>query len=138
VSGDDTPRVADELGVRRTIAEYCHRVDDGEFAALVDLFTPDAELVYGALTMQGSDALLQFFSERQARPEQRGRHLTLNTVVDVHDDIAHAVSDYLQLMAPDGAPVPARAGRYRDEFVRDGDRWRFRRRTIEPWPAPAG
>jgi ketosteroid isomerase-like protein len=132
------PAVADELAIRRTIAEYCHRVDDGEFAALVDLFTPDAELVFGALAMQGSDALLQFFSERQARPEQRGRHLTLNTVVDVGEMTAYAVSDYLQLMAPDGVPVPVRAGRYRDELVREDDRWRFRRRTIEPWPVPPG
>jgi ketosteroid isomerase-like protein len=130
--------VAAELGVRRALAEYCHRVDDGELAALVALFTPDGELHFGRLTLQGPDALMEFFTKRQGRPEQRGRHLTVNVVVDVEGDAARAVSDYVHLMVRDGAPTPALAGRYRDELVRDGDRWRFRRRVIEPWPVPGG
>jgi hypothetical protein len=60
----------------------------------------------------------------------------LNTVVDVVGGTASALSDYVQLMTQDGALVPVRAGRYRDELVRDDDRWRFRRRVIEPWPPP--
>jgi hypothetical protein len=129
---------ADELAIRRTIAEYCHRVDDGRFVELVDLFAPDAELVYGTISPRGADELLAFFRERQARPEQRGRHLTLNTVVDVGAGTATALSDYVQLVAMDGALVPVRAGRYRDELVHHDGRWRFWRRVIEPWPAPAG
>jgi hypothetical protein len=129
--------LAAELAIRRAIAEYCHRVDDGRFAELVELFAPDAELVYGTIAPRGAEELLTFFTERQARPEQRGRHLTLNTVVDVGDGTATALSDYVQLMARDGEPVPVRAGRYRDEFVWHDGSWRFRRRTIEPWPAPA-
>jgi hypothetical protein len=130
--------LAAELAIRRVIAEYCHRVDDGRFAELVDLFTPDGELDYGAIAPRGAAELLAFFSERQARPEQRGRHLTLNTVVDVGDRTATALSDYVHLMARDGEPVPVRAGRYHDELAWHDGRWRFRRRTIEPWPAPAG
>jgi hypothetical protein len=128
--------VADELAVRRILAEYCHFVDDAEFADLVDLFSPDGELVYGSVAARGPDELLTFFADRQGRPEQRGKHLTMNTVVDVRGDTAVARSDYVHVMPAGGELVPVRAGRYRDELVRLDGRWRLRRREILPWPPP--
>jgi hypothetical protein len=35
------------------------------------------------------------------------------------------------IRGPDGAPVPALAGLYRDEFVREGGAWKIKRRTAE-------
>lgn len=133
----DARRVADELSIRRLLAAYCHLCDDGRFSELVDLFAPGASFVHGATTLAGHAALRDFFEERQGRPEQRGRHLTLNTVVDIHAGTARALSDFVYLKFVEGLVTVARAGRYRDDFIRMEDgQWRFARREVDDWPPP--
>lgn len=132
--------VADELAVLRTLAAYCHHCDDGQLAELVALFTPDACFVRGAIQVTGHAALREYFAERQGLPEQRGRHLTVNSVVDLSGGTARALSDFVYLKYVDGRLAPFLAGRYRDDFVRSDDgRWRFTRREVEDWtPAEGG
>lgn len=128
--------VRDELAIRRTLALYCHHVDDGRFADLVDLFAPDGSFVREQTTSTGRAELLRFFEERQGQVEQRGRHMTLNTVVDLDGDTARARSDFVFLKLVDGKPTPALAGRYHDDLARiDGD-WRLARRRVEDWLPP--
>lgn len=126
-----------ELGVRRTLALYCQYLDDGRLADLVDLFAPDGSFVRGEDVRTGRAELLRFFEDRQGLPEQRGRHWTLNTVVDVAGDTARAISDFVFLRLVDGNPTPVLAGRYHDDFICMGDRWRFARRLVEDWLLPA-
>jgi len=123
----DESTVAAELGVRRTLAAYCHLCDDGEFGRLVELFTGDGVFVFRGDVVTGGDALERWFADRQP-PDGRGKHLTVNTVVDVTADRARAVSDYLYVVAtPDGI-VPTLTGRYDDQLRRVEDRWLFERR----------
>jgi hypothetical protein len=124
---------SDELGIRRTLASYCHHVDDGRITDLVDLFAPDGCFVLDAKPITGRAELLRFFDERQGRAEQRGRHLTLNTVVAVTGATARARSDFFFLKYVDGRLTPVRAGRYEDELVRIDGTWRFARRRVEDW-----
>lgn len=136
----DLTRIADELAIRELLAAYCHRVDDGLFDELVGLFTPDGAFVRGRRTYEGRAALLAFFDARQATPEQRGRHLTLNPEIAVDGATARVLADFLYLRMVDGKLTPVITGRYHDELVRcDDGRWRFARRVIEEWPprAPA-
>jgi len=129
---------SDEPGIRRTLASYCHHVDDGRFTELVDLFVPEGCFVVDATPITGRAELLRFFEERQGRGEQRGRYLTLNTVVDVTGAVARARSDFLFLKYVDGQLAVVRAGRYEDELVRIDGTWRFARRRVEDWvPADA-
>jgi hypothetical protein len=132
----DVARLADELAVQRLLASYCHRCDDAEFDALVDLFAPDGVFAMGDVSARGRTELLAFFHERQGPPERRGRHLTLNTVVDVAGDRASAVSDFVFLRRVDGAVVPAIVGRYHDDLVRLDGSWRFAHREARPMGGP--
>lgn len=127
---DNDAALRDELAVRRILATYCHRCDDGDFARLVDLFALDGSVAFGDDVVTGRDSLTTWFAKRQP-PERRGKHLTLNIVVDVDGDTATAVSDYVFLRLIDGVITPAIAGRYRDSLRRDSARWVIERRDIE-------
>ncbi len=119
----------DELEIRRVLAEYCQRCDDGEFVALVDCFTDDGSFVFAGRVQTGREALLQWFEATQA-PGHRGKHITANVVVDIDIDGDHASasSDFVFLAKSEGHLVPRLTGRYRDDLRRDGDRWRIHRR----------
>jgi ketosteroid isomerase-like protein len=119
----------DELAIRRTLAIYCHHCDDGDFAELVDQFTPDGSFAYLGEVVTGLEHLRAWFENRQP-PERRGKHLTTNTVIDVDGDRAHAVSDFVFLRLLDGSPSPAIAGRYRDELHCINGRWLIYRREV--------
>jgi len=126
----DDAALKDEFAVTRTLAMYCHLCDDGDFARLVELFAPDGSVAFGEEVVTGRDALTTWFALRQP-PERRGKHLVMNTIVDVDGDHATAVSDYVFLRLVDGAVTPTIAGRYRDRLRRDGARWVIERRDIE-------
>jgi ketosteroid isomerase-like protein len=126
----------DESDVRRLLAIYCHLCDDSDYDGVVALFTPDAELVYGERVARGRAGIKDFFIEFQALPHQKGKHLAMNTVVDVDGDRGVAVSDVLFIKFMDGALLPHVAARYRDEIVRVSGEWRFRRREIQKLSPP--
>ena len=75
--------MGDEEAIRRTLASYCRHVDDGRFAELVELFAPDGSFVLAGIPITGRTELRRFFDERQGHAEQRGCHLTVNTIIDV-------------------------------------------------------
>jgi 3-phenylpropionate/cinnamic acid dioxygenase small subunit len=132
-----TALLTDELEIRRVLALYCHRCDDGDFDALLDLFASDGEFVYGARACRGRGELRAFFDEMQGTPAQRGKHLTLNSVLEIEGDRAMAVSDFLFLRFVDGALTPVYTGRYRDLFARVEHRWRITRREVKRDLPPA-
>ena len=125
--------IRDELGIRRTLATYCHLCDDGDFTALAELFAPEGAFVYRGEVVGGRPALARWFEAMQGQPSQQGRHLTVNTVVDQQGERARALSDFLFVRSVDGALTPAVVGRYHDDLVRLGDRWLFVRREALPF-----
>ncbi|EFC86366.1 nuclear transport factor 2 family protein [Parafrankia sp. EUN1f] len=120
----------DVLAVQSVLARYCHRCDDGDFAGLVDLFTPDGVFTYGDRTAHGRSELLAFFQGTQGRPGQRGKHLTFNLDVRPDGDTARSVSDYVFLRTGADGPVLRLAGRYHDELRRLDGQWRIARRDV--------
>lgn len=127
--------------IRATLAEYCHTCDDGRFNSFADLFATDAQLVVMGRTHTGREAIGAFMAAAQP-PDRRGKHLCANSLITVSADGRHAraVTDYVfvgRAESGDGAaggPMGSFAitsvGRYHDELVREGDRWRFARREI--------
>ena len=126
----------DELAILRVLAAYCQLCDDGDFAELVEQFTPDGVIAFGDDIATGREELRAWFERRQP-PERRGKHLTLNPIVELAGRRARVASDFVFLRIVDGVPTPAIAGRYRDEFRREGDRWCIERRDIELLQAPS-
>jgi ketosteroid isomerase-like protein len=127
----------DEDLIRRALGEYSRRCDDGRFEELADLFTEDARLIVLDTVAEGRDAVRRYLETVQA-DGSRGLHVTTNALIDVDGDQATAATDYLFVRpAATGMAIIA-AGRYLDELIREGDRWRFRVRTITMLGGPAG
>jgi ketosteroid isomerase-like protein len=132
----DDAVIHDELGIRRTLAAYCHHCDDGDFTSLAELFTPEGAFVYRGEAASGRAALARRFEAAQRERSARGKHLTLNTIVEVDGDRAQARSDFLFLRFVDGALTPAVVGRYEDDLLRVEGQWLIERRECEPLGPP--
>jgi len=129
---------SDQRRIREVLAAYCHRCDDGDFTTLADLFAPEGAFVYRGEVASGRSAVERWFEAAQGRPSQRGRHLTVNTVVDLQGDRAKVLSDFLFLRCVDGTVTPAVVGRYQDDFARVGGQWLIERREVQPFsPSPS-
>jgi uncharacterized protein (TIGR02246 family) len=119
----------DEDRIRRTLAEYSHRVDDGRFDQLEELFTEDARFLVLGSVHQGRAAIRSYLESVQG-DGSRGKHVTTNSIVDVDGDTASVVTDYLLVRPTSSGVGIVAAGRYHDELARQPDRWRFTSRTI--------
>ncbi|HUY66341.1 MAG TPA: nuclear transport factor 2 family protein [Acidimicrobiales bacterium] len=127
----------DEDQVRRTIAAYSQHCDDGRFDQWSELFVDDAHLVVAGRANEGRGDIRRYMESVQP-PEARGKHITANSLVEVDGDTAVAHTDYLFVRAGAGGLTLVATGRYHDQLVRDGSRWRFRRREITLLGLPDG
>jgi len=116
-------------GVRATIAAYTQALDDGRTDDVVATFCPDGGCdIPGLGTYEGHDALRAAYAKWKPRRPQR--HLVLNTLVtDWNEHEARAISDVVFLLHGDAGWAIQLVGRYDDTLHRDGDAWRFHRRT---------
>ena len=118
-----------ESAIRRTLARYCQRCDDGDFVAFADLFEPDATFSVLGNTHEGRESIRAFMETVQP-PEARGKHVIAQSDIDVDVDAseATAVTDYIFVSK---AKEITSAGRYHDRFRRGDDgEWRFVSREI--------
>jgi hypothetical protein len=117
-------------GVRAAIATYTHALDDGRTDDVVATYCPDGAFeLPGTGTFEGHDALRETYAGWvPARPQ---RHLVSNTLVTEWDDHeARAVSDVVLVVEGSSGWAVRFVARYHDVLHRDGDRWRFHRRTV--------
>ena len=120
---------AAESGIRLTLARYCQRCDDGEFAAWAQLFEADATFSVLGRTHAGRDVIRAFIEA--AQPEDaRGKHVLAQSDIDVHTNGKEAtvVTDFVFVSR---AREITSAGRYHDRLRRGDDgEWRFVSREI--------
>ena len=117
--------MTDEEAIRNCIGRYFHRLDDRDFDEWKKLVTSDARV-----TINGVEA----WPPSVQIMGQRGRHIAVNTVVEVDGDEATAVFDYFYI----GEIGPAKferleilnAGRYTDRLVRQDGQWLLREVAI--------
>jgi 3-phenylpropionate/cinnamic acid dioxygenase small subunit len=124
--------IADELALMQLVSRYCHLLDDRRFDEVAALHADDATFTVMGATYRGPAEIEKFFVDN-VPPEARGRHLCVNTVLDVDGDQARGVTDYV-VVVPGGSGFaitnPAAVGRYHDRFVRVADGWRLAARQI--------
>jgi ketosteroid isomerase-like protein len=129
-----------EEAIRRTLAEYCALVDEGDFRHWAELFTVTAVLRgNGALIAEGREGIRRWVTE--AVPSRSGgKHITVNSIIRLAGRSASISSDFFFLAPSQEGPVLAAAGKYIDKIVSDQDRWRFAEREIlmpAGWIRPA-
>ena len=126
----DCARVA----VERLLSSYPLLLDSGDVAGCVALFTDDGEFAVDGNTVTGREALQKYFQDARDRG-RAGIHLPGPTLVDVAPDGATATAWQSFIFVANGENALTR-GMYRDVAEYDGERWRFRRRDVEVFPAP--
>ncbi len=125
----------DRLAITEIMATYCHAIDLGRWDDLPALFTEDCRLDFGTLmgVFEGTAGVRRFADTL------RGigifmRHYTTNLIIRGDGERAHAESYVLAITGAPGSSMPT-TGRYEDELVKVGGRWRIRvRRAILDTP----
>jgi hypothetical protein len=119
-------------GVEAALVAYAQAYDDHRTGDVVGMYCSGGVFaVPGAgIHVEGEQALRDFYSEvAMAAPQ---RHLVFNTVIESWDDNeAKAATDLVIVQKADAEWGIVYVGRYLDTLHRDGDVWRFHRRTLE-------
>jgi uncharacterized protein (TIGR02246 family) len=136
-------RVEDELAIRRVLVDYSATQDARDYAGYAALFAKNGEWVNGKTEHKGRETIYKMLVDLYGQPppgyvNSESYHITSNAQIDLHGDRATARSRHLLVMrGPKGEPVPALAGRYEDEFIREDGQWKILRRVDFPvMPTP--
>ena len=120
--------------IREVLAEYCIRLDGGDYEGMAALFTEDGtwDTAFGKGT--GRAAIAQLARDIRARAgENRPRaiHLVTNIVIKLDGDSAELRSNWTVVQnSPDGPKIGSGGG-YADQMVKQDGTWRFRYRKID-------
>lgn len=127
----------DREAIRTLWADYGRTLDARDFAAFAQLFARDAQFVGGpGSPVKGREAIGAFLEKAIGTnyPNSKGRnfHLYFNESIDLRGDEGTGVSKGGFVMA---SPENNKAdflllATYRDEFVREDGRWKFKRREV--------
>lgn len=125
--------LADERSIIRLVVRYCRAVDDRDYAALRDVFAPDATACLGGDDVVGVEAIIDR-CRRTLDPCDATQHLVGGHLVDVDGDTATAECD-LQAQhvrkRTEGGSRFMLGGRYHDRLVRTPAGWRITHRVLD-------
>jgi ketosteroid isomerase-like protein len=117
--------------IRDLVAGYAQLADSGRFDALLELFTEDGVLHGGDTPPAVGRAAIRAFltgtgsSLKDVTAVPLIRHHVSNLRIEIVSPDAARGTSYFFVVTDRG---PDHWGRYRDEYVRQGDDWRFRHR----------
>jgi ketosteroid isomerase-like protein len=114
--------------IRELMARYNLAIDYPDLEGWLDCWADDGALGFGGRPrVQGKEAL-----RAHGRDRPGGHlHLSLNQIIDIDGDGAHA-SSYVAVLGGEDDPVVRLAGRYEDDLRRIDGRWRFVLRVLDP------
>jgi ketosteroid isomerase-like protein len=125
-------KLADRAAIQDVLLRYARGVDRRDLVLVASCFTADASY-NGALASGTITDALARLRDRMSRYEST-MHFIGNQLVEVNGDTAgsetYAVA-YHRLAGKGPATLFTIAVRYLDEWVRDGDGWRIRRRVVK-------
>ncbi|MEQ8841816.1 MAG: nuclear transport factor 2 family protein [Acidimicrobiales bacterium] len=116
-----------EEQIRALLASYCQLIDDGHFDEWITLFTDDIEFVVMGMHQHGHDELRGFIEPSQ-QADARGKHMLSEPWIELESTTAATVRTDFVWVSMKGAV--GQSGRYVDQLVHHGGRWKFRRREI--------
>ncbi len=102
------------------------------------IYSPEDAVHVGPLgKVQGREAIRKFVGTRNTAGQPTPyKHCTINSVIRVNGNEAHAESYIFVLNGGEHAITTSVAGRYEDLLVKQGDQWRFRARKVHLDIAP--
>ncbi len=131
------PRIAtdDRIAIEALVTEYAWRLDHRRFDDVVELCTEDCELKIRGQKIHGADGLREWLDQRATSQSRRASQhqmslLRLEPTEDV--DLVIGTAALVLHVAKSGSSgsYVDLVGEYQDEYVRTGEGWRFRRRTL--------
>jgi uncharacterized protein (TIGR02246 family) len=138
-------KLEDREAIRALFIDYGRTLDSRDFTAFAQLFARDGEFIGGAgATAKGRDAVGALLGKllQTNYPDSRGKnfHLFFGEAIEVNGNEATAVSKGGFVMASTAnKPEMLLLATYRDQFVREDGRWKFKRREVHgdiPVPRP--
>ena len=130
-------QLEDQDAIRKILVDYGIHLDAQDYAAYAALFAKDGVWTGGYGTAKGPAAIQAMLEKAMGKPapgfiNKSKSHLMTTMVVTVTGDTATARSRFLVLTADEAnKPVPSRAGRYLDQFVREVSGWKIKSRKTE-------
>ena len=125
---DRITRLEDLEAIRKLDAQYCRHLDDGNWDALMELFTDDGEFD-GLSHPRGKEEMRTFFAGLADGGLTSFWHYNTNLEIDLEGDRATVRSFLWQRCVTDGAPAIA-AGRYNDQVVKIDGRWLYKVKQV--------
>jgi hypothetical protein len=124
--------------IREVFAEYCFRLDGGQYDDMAALFTEDGtwETAFGSGTGRAAIAgLARDIRAKAGDNRPRAIHLVTNIVIALNGDTAEVRSNWTVVQnAPAGdssGPRIGSGGGYYDRMVKQGGKWFFAHRKID-------
>ena len=128
-------RMEAESDIRRMLIEYGKFLDAKDFASYEALFAEDGVWTGGFGSFSGPEAIRAMLEANLGVPERgfvnkSNFHMMTNPLIEIDGDRARVESkDLFWTRSPEDRPAPLLAGRYVDEFVKEGGEWKIARRT---------
>jgi 3-phenylpropionate/cinnamic acid dioxygenase small subunit len=124
--------MSDEDRIRLVLARFVQLRDDKRFDEWVQCFHDDGVFDYVSHHLVGRDAIRDNVAQLLAA--DRGKHLCVNSIIEVDGDAAEVSSDFVKLDPLPGT-TPQRyeiavTGRYEDRFERRDGEWRIASRRV--------
>ena len=124
--------------IRELLAEYCFRLDGGDYDGMAGLFAEDGTWDTAFGKASGRTAIAGLARDIRARAgdnRPRAIHLVTNIVIKLDGDAATVRSNWTVVQnsptnSP-GGPKIGSGGGYADQMVKEGGRWLFRYRKID-------
>jgi 3-phenylpropionate/cinnamic acid dioxygenase small subunit len=126
--------VENKDAIRELMAEYCFRLDDGQYDDMAALFTEGGtwETAFGKAT--GRAAIAKLAADIRARAganRPRAAHLVTNIVIALDGARARVRSNWMVMQNSPEGPKIGSGGAYADEIVDLNGRWLFHYRKID-------
>ncbi|PZR27562.1 MAG: nuclear transport factor 2 family protein [Citrobacter freundii] len=127
--------MSNEQQILNLIGRYTHYLDQGNFEKVGELFA-DGKIIAPGNVMEGKETIARQLAQNlqvYAEGTPRTAHVTTNTVLDIQEDEATAVS-YMTIFQQDAErdfPLqPIAIGRYHDVFKKADGKWHFSVREL--------
>jgi 3-phenylpropionate/cinnamic acid dioxygenase small subunit len=135
--------IEEKDAIREVLAEYCFRLDGGQFDAMAALFTAEGtwDTAFGKATGRAAIAAqARGIRERAGADRPRGVHLVTNIVIRLDgaagEERAEIRSNWTVIQNSPTGPQVGSGGGYADQMVKQGGNWLFHYRKIDRFIAP--